>query len=222
MTKQQEAKILIVEDDVIIAEYISEILQEEHFKNIKIAHDKELALYEMEQFKPDIILMDINLKGKNSGIELSKVKNKNATVIFITGQQDYSLMSEALKTNPDAYLTKPLKRVDLLASINLAIFKKQSQTFQFKDGYDLVSLDYDDIKYIVADGNYVNIQTVSKKYTIRKSLNTVAEKLPSVIFKRSHRSYIVNINKVQRVSYNFLIINNVEIPLSRSFSKSFK
>ncbi len=222
MTKQQEAKILIVEDDVIIAEYISEILQEEHFNTIKMAHDLELALYEMEQFKPDIILMDINLSGKNTGIELSKAKNNNATVIFITGQQDYTLMSEALKTNPDAYLTKPLKRVDLLASINLAMFKKQSQTFQFKDGYDIISLDFNDIKYIVADGNYINIQTILKRYTIRKSLNTIAEVLPSEIFKQTHRSYIVNTNKVQRVSTNYVIINDVEIPLSRSFSKSFK
>ncbi|HLV38007.1 response regulator transcription factor [Xanthomarina sp.] len=222
MNNQQLIKILIVEDEVIIAEYISELLQEEYFKNLKIANDKETALQEMHGFKPDIILMDINLNGKNTGIELSKAKNDNASVIFITGQYDFALMDEALKTNPDAYLTKPIKKVDLLASISLAIHKKQVQTFQFKDGYDIINLNYNEIKYISADGNYSNIHTKSKKYTIRQALNTISEQLPSDLFKQTHRSYLVNTNKVERVTSISVVINGVEIPLSRTFSKSFK
>ncbi|GGG60375.1 LytR/AlgR family response regulator transcription factor [Bizionia arctica] len=222
MTKEQNIKILIVEDEVIIAEYIAELLQDEHFSNIKIAKNKEIALTEMTSFLPDIILMDINLKGVNSGIELSKVKNKNATVIFITGQHDFALMSEALKTNPDAYLTKPIKKVDVLAAIRLAMQKKQSKNFQFKDGYDLVTLEFFDIRFVVADGNYVNIHTTSKKYTIRQSLLAIAESLPSDIFKQSHRSYIVNKIKVERITPNSVIINGTEIPLSRSYAKHFK
>ncbi|QRM87709.1 response regulator [Lacinutrix sp. WUR7] len=221
MTNIKNTKILIVEDDVFIAEYIAELLQEENFTKTKIAKNKEMALLEMENFSPNIILMDINLKGVNDGIALSNAKNKNAIIIFITGQHDFALMNEALKTNPDAYLTKPVKKVDLLASINLALQKKQVNMFQFKDGYDTVSLDYNDIKYIMADGNYVNIQTTSKKYTIRKSLNTIAEQLPVAIFKQTHRSYIVNSNKIQRVTANFVRISEIEIPLSRSFSKKF-
>ncbi|TYB72135.1 response regulator transcription factor [Bizionia algoritergicola] len=222
MTKTQNDKILIVEDDVIISEYILEMLQDAHFKNIKIAHTKEDAEYNMTHFKPHIILMDINLGGKNSGIELSKFKNNHATVIFITGQQDYALMSAALKTNPDAYLTKPIKKVDLLASISLAIYKKQSQTFQFKDGYDTISLEFSDIMYIMADGNYINIYTNVRKYTIRQSLNTISKLLPLDVFKQSHRSFLINSNKIERLTATSVIINSVEIPLSRTFAKHFK
>lgn len=222
MTNLQNTKVLIVEDDVIIAEYIAELLQDENFNNIKIANNKEIALIEMTDFFPDIILMDINLKGKNEGIELAKVKNKNATVIFITGQHDFRLMNEALKTKPDAYLTKPVKKVDLFASINLALQKKQVHVFQFKNGYDIVNLDYNDIKYMVADGNYVNIHTITKKYTVRQSLNTIAAQLPTDIFKQTHRSYLVNITKVQRITANAVFVNDVEIPLSRSNSKYFR
>lgn len=222
MTNYQTTKILIVEDDIIIAEYISEMLQEEQFPNIKIVHDKESALQQMSSYLPDIILMDINLSGLNDGIELSKSKNTNAIVIFITGQSDFALMNEALKTNPDAYLTKPIKKVDILASISLAIQKKQKQSFQFKDGYDTVNLEYDDIKYIVADGNYVNIYTISKKYTIRQSLNTLVHQLPKDIFKQTHRSYLVNKNKVQRITASSVFVNDLEIPLSRPNIKHFK
>ncbi|WP_055446592.1 LytR/AlgR family response regulator transcription factor [Lacinutrix mariniflava] len=222
MNKILNTKILIIEDEIIIADYIEEVLQEENFTKINIANNKESALIEMASFSPDIILMDINLKGVNEGIELAKVKNSNATIIFITGQHDLVLMNDALKTNPDAYLTKPLKKVDLLASINLAMHKKQSQTFQFKDGYDIVSLDFNAIKYFVAEGNYVNIQTVFKKFTTRQSLSVILERLPSDVFSQTHRSYIVNKNKVERVTSNAVFINSVEIPLSRTYAKQFK
>lgn len=222
MHNPKNTKILIIEDDVIIAEYISEILQEEQFKNIEIANEANTAISEMKTFVPEIILMDINLNGKNEGITLSKNKNDNAAVIFITGQQDFALMSEAIKTKPYSYLTKPIKKVDLMASIGIIIQKNEDQSFQFKDGYDTVNLKYSDIRYFVADGNYSSIYTISKKYSIRQSLSTIADQLPSHTFARAHRSYLVNRNKVERITTNALEINNVEIPLSRTYAKQFK
>ena len=222
MNKLYDTKILIVEDEIIIADYIEELLLEENFKHITIANNKETALIKMASFLPDIILMDINLKGKNEGISLAKSKNNNATVVFITGQHDLVLMNEALKSNPAAYLTKPIKRLDLLATINLAIYKKQSQIFQFKDGYDIVNLNFSDIRYFVAEGNYVNIYTLTKRFTIRQSLMAVKDKLPTDRFKQTHRSYIVNKNKIERVTSNAVVINGLDIPLSRTYAKQFK
>ncbi|WP_179349343.1 LytR/AlgR family response regulator transcription factor [Winogradskyella pacifica] len=222
MHNPKNTKILIIEDDIIIAEYISEILQEERFKNIEIANDANTAIAEMKTFVPEIILMDINLSGKNEGITLSQNKNDNAAVIFITGQQDFALMSEAIKTKPYGYLTKPIKKVDLMASIGIVIQKNENQNFQFKDGYDTVNVKYSDIRYFVADGNYSSIYTISKKYSIRQSLSTIAEQLPLHTFARAHRSFLVNKNKVERITTNTLEINNVEIPLSRTYAKQFK
>jgi two-component system response regulator LytT len=222
MNKLLDTKILIVEDEIIIADYIEELLLEEQFTNVAIANNKETALNKMTAFLPDIILMDINLQGKNEGIELAKVKNNNATIIFITVQNDLVLMNEALKSNPDAYLTKPIKRLDLLASINLAFYKKQSQIFQFKDGYDIVNLNFSDIRYFVAEGNYVNIYTLTKRFTIRQSLMGVMDKLPTDSFKQTHRSYLVNKNMIEKVTSNTVVINGLDIPLSRTYAKQFK
>lgn len=222
MSHRELTKILIVEDSLFIAEHIYEMLHEEHFKMLKIAKNKQSAIVEMATFKPDIILMDINLRGENSGIELSKEKNENATVIFITGQNDFSLMNEALKTNPHSYLTKPVKKVDVLASINLAILKKQQQSFSFKDGYDRVTLEHSSILYIEAVGNYVDVVTLSRKHTLRQSLSTIMEEFPDDVFKQTHRSYFVNKSKVQRVTATFIVVNDIEIPLSRTFAKHFK
>ena len=134
------AKILIVEDEVLIAEYVKDLLEEESHKDIKLAHHKEDAIEYIKSYKPDIILMDINLNGKNSGIELVNQKNTNASVIYLTGQYDYDLMHKALATKPDSYLTKPIKKQDLIAAINLTMIKKGEQVFSFKNGHDLSSI----------------------------------------------------------------------------------
>ena len=123
----KNSKILIVEDEVLIAEFIFELLTEESFTTLKIANSKEEAIQCMNEFEPDIILMDINLNGSNSGIELARKKNANAAIIFLTGQYDNDLMTKALGTNPESYLTKPIKQNDLFAHAEiLFIFIKYS------------------------------------------------------------------------------------------------
>ncbi|MFD2552638.1 LytR/AlgR family response regulator transcription factor [Bizionia sediminis] len=222
MKEYLQTKILIVEDDILIADYIAEILQDNQYCNVKMAHNVESAQYQMRLFKPDIVLMDINLEGTNAGIELAKQKNNEAAVIFVTGQLDVHLMGQACKTNPVAYLTKPIKPLDVLATVNLTIQKKQLQTFQFKDGYDLVSLPYSDIIFIKANGNYSNICSGSKKYTIRQSLNAIAKQLPIDTFKQTHRSYVINTTYIRRVSANSILVDTQLIPLSRTYAKQFR
>jgi DNA-binding LytR/AlgR family response regulator len=215
-------KILIVEDEVIIAEYILELLNDEKFNNVKMVHERDEAIVMMNSFLPNVILMDININGVNSGIELAKIKNEEAKVIFLTGQYDYTLMNEALSTNPDSYLTKPIKKNDLIAAINLAIFKQKVNYILLKDGYDIVKINFDDILYIKSDSNYIDIQTTTKRYVNRQSLSVIVESLPPETFKQTHRSYIINITKVTRITTTAVYMDNIEIPLSRTFAKQFK
>ena len=209
-------KILIVEDEVLIAEYVMELLLEENFNKIKMVHDKEEAIHKMNSFLPDIILMDINLSGQNLGIELAKLKNENARIIFLTGQYDHSLMTKALESNPDSYLTKPIRKNDLFAAIKLAIFKQQSNYITIKDGYDKVKINLEEILFIKSDNNYIDIHLINKKYSIRKSLDAFHEKLQSEKFIRIHKSYIVNRTKIIKKTSSSVFINEIEIPCSRN------
>jgi len=211
-----DPKILIVEDEILIADYIMELLHEENFNKIEMAHEKEEALHKMNSFLPDIILMDINLNGQNSGIELAKLKNENARIIFLTGQYDHVLMSKALESNPDSYLTKPIRKNDLFAAIKLANYKQQSNFITIKDGYDKVKINLDEILFIKSDNNYIDIQLINKKYSIRKSLDAFHEKLQSENFIRIHKSYIVNRTKILKKTSSTVFINEIEIPCSRS------
>ena len=220
--KDKNVKILIVDDDVIIADFICDVLIDNDYKNVEIAYSYNEALSLFNNFNPSIILLDINLKNSKTGIELSTLKNPTTSVIFLTGQLDNSTMQKAMLTNPEAYLTKPLKKHDLLAAIQLTVIRKRLKSFTFKDGHHEVSLEYDHILFFNADGNYTHIYTTNKKYTIRQSLTSLINDLPRDIFKQTHRSFIININKVTRKASSKIIINNIEIPISRTFDKMLK
>ena len=210
-----ETKILIVEDEILIADYLMELLREQGFRDIRMAHDKDEAIFEMNSFLPAIILMDINLHGKNSGIELVKLKNEHSGVLFLTGQSDISLMNQAFETNPDAYLTKPIKKNDLLAAVKLLIFKQQLRCITVRDGYTMVKINLDDVLFVKSENNYIDIQLAHKKYSIRQSLEGFIKENNFEKFVRIHRSYIVNISKITQKKAHTIMINDFEIPYSR-------
>ena len=215
-----DVKILIVEDEVLIASYIFKILAAEGYTNLKMVHGYEEAVDVMTTFLPDLILMDINLSGINSGIELAKVKNDNAKIIFLTGQFDFKIMNSALQTKPESYLTKPIKKVDLLAAINLASQKLNDNYVTLKNGYENLRINLDEILFIKSDNNYCVIHTISNQHLIRQSLNTIMDSLPVAVFIQTHRSFVVNKNKISKTTASAVFVNEIEIPLSRTFAKN--
>lgn len=211
-------RVLIVEDEVLIAEYILDLLNDESFQAVKMAHTKEEAIQLMDNFDPNVILMDINLNGINSGIELAKQKNQNAAVIFLTGQYDYELMSKALATSPESYLTKPIKQNDLFAAIQLAVLKSELKTIKIRDGVNTVNVKLEAILFVKSDGNYIDIITKNKKYSIRMSLDTFLNEAKNSNFVRVHRSFVINKTKVTKVNTNTVYIGEVEVPISRNLN----
>jgi len=211
----KNTKILIVEDEILIAEYILELLHHELFENVIMAHSAADATRAMSDYDPDIILMDINLNGVNAGIELAKQKNYNASVIYLTGQYDNDLVSKAFKTNPASYLTKPIKKNDLIAAIKLIIYKQEPKFIIIKNGYTSVKINLDEILFIKSENNYIDIQLEHKKYSVRKTLDSLMIEIQSALFLRIHRSYVVNTSKITAKESNFVRINEFEIPFSR-------
>lgn len=209
-------KILIVEDEVLIAEFINEMLLDEGYQNIELVHDCESAIEKFNLFKPEIILLDINIEGRDSGINLAKAKNEEAKVIYITAQNDEATIKKAIETNPESYLTKPVKKIDVIAAVKLASFKIKNDYVIVRDGIKDVKVLFDEIIYIKSDGNYIDIFLQNKKMTIRKSLDYFLNDLNNPDFVKVHRSYIVNIKKVTSKKSNFIYIDEIEIPISRN------
>lgn len=137
----RKAKILIVEDEPIIALDLKRTIEKLDFEVTNTATSYNTALNSVRVNEPDIILMDINLgeKGKD-GIETTKKIQKisKIPIIYITGSTDLETLNRAIKTNPVSYITKPFKREDLKSNILLGLYKSnKNPNFENKELHNL-------------------------------------------------------------------------------------
>lgn len=213
-------KILIVDDEVLIAEFLKDELEALGYNNIRMAHSRTQCLKQIEEFKPHVVLLDIRMKSEREGIEIAEEINKTFKLpfIYITAHSDKEILQYALNTKPAGYITKPFKQIDVYAAVRLieSNYESISEKFiVFKDGYADVKVSVDDVLYAQSNDNYIHIFTVHKKYTIRNTLEWLKENLPEELFHRTHRSYIVNITKINKSTSKSVFINDIEIPVSR-------
>jgi CheY-like chemotaxis protein len=113
-------KILLVEDEGLVALYLKRMLIEDGFKEVLIARNGEEAIIKVDESLPDLLLMDIRLGKGINGIETVKLinSNKNIPVIYITASTDELTHKEALNTNPLAILSKPIEPDELKEMID--------------------------------------------------------------------------------------------------------
>ncbi len=219
-------KILIVEDKVLISEFIKEILLSFNYSYVKLAHNKKEALLLLSNFLPDFVLLDIRMKGELDGIEIANEINDKYKIpfIFISAHSDKEIIAKAIDTKPSGYITKPIKELDVYAAIQLV----QQKTVFDKDvfllikiGYENIKLFFDEILFIKSDDNYIHIFTTDAKHTIRNTLEWFIEKAPNNYFHRTHRSYLVNKSKITKTKAKSVFIGDIEIPVSRGNQLNF-
>jgi CheY-like chemotaxis protein len=118
-----QSKVLIVEDEFIIAEDLKEILLELGYRVTGIAKDIEEAKNKLTQEVPDIALLDIRLRAGDDGIDLARFirKNYKLPIIFITSYSDKDTLNQAKQVKPDGYLVKPIEKGDIFSSIEIAL-----------------------------------------------------------------------------------------------------
>ena len=213
-------KILIVDDEVLIAEFLKDKLMAMDYTNIALAHSRKQAFELINSFNPNLILLDIRMKNEREGIEIAEELNKNYNIpfIFITAHSDKDIIQHALSTKPSGYITKPFKAIDIYAAVHLVetnIETINESFLLFKDGTANIKLATDTILFAQSDDNYIHVVTSSKKYTLRNTLEWFRENTPSHMFHRTHRSYIVNISKITKSTKKRVFINQIEIPISR-------
>ncbi|PLY06967.1 MAG: DNA-binding response regulator [Arcobacter sp.] len=140
-----KTKILIVEDETIVALDMKKTLENLNFEITNTATNYNSAINSVRKNKPDVILMDINLKNSKDGIETTKKIHtiEKIPVIYLTACNDDDTINRAIETNPIAYLNKPFKIDDLKSNILLGIYKeKQKNDFFQNTSYISIGLDY--------------------------------------------------------------------------------
>lgn len=223
----ENIKILIVDDEILIAEDLKDILTGFGCADIEMAHDKRSAIQILGKNKVEVALLDIRMEKELDGLELGEHINEKYKIpfIYITAHSDIAMIKKIVKTNPIGYITKPFKKSDLFASLTMAaenIKTRKKSVLHIKDGYETILIPHEDIFYIETEGNYLNIFCRSKKHVSRQSLESLIEELDSNIFFRIHRSYIVNMLQVMRYSKKEVEINGTILPVSRNIGDEFE
>ncbi len=217
------AKILIVEDEVLIAEYIKSLFVSFGYNNIYLSHNKNHALQKIEELEPDLVLLDLHLKNPLDGIDIAIKIDESFKVpyIFVTANNDVLIIQEAIQTKTLAYITKPIKKLDLFAAAQLALRNpiNPSQNFIFiKDTHGVTKkIIVDDILFVEGTGNYITVTYKKEKIIARHTLDWAEKILPENQFMRIHRSYIINLNAINQKIANHVIIADQEIPISRTY-----
>lgn len=134
-----EVKILIVEDERILALGLKKKLEKLGFKVTDAVSTGENAIESVKADKPDLILMDIVLKGEMDGIEAAKliINLHNIPIIYLTAYADDKTIERAVKTYPYGYLMKPYQERELKANIDMALHKFQHEKEIFMDFEDI-------------------------------------------------------------------------------------
>ena len=123
----EKLRIFIVEDESIVAKDIQNSLVKLGYEVIGIANNGKEAIEKIIETMPDLILMDIMIKGDLTGIDVSdRIKEKTKIpVIFLTAYADEGTLSKAKVTEPYGYILKPFKEIDLHSTIEMAVYKHQ-------------------------------------------------------------------------------------------------
>ncbi len=148
-----EKKILIVEDDILAATYLCELLEENGYEIVDVVTTGADAIKKAKALSPDLILMDILLKDQVSGCDAAfqiSQNNPNIIIIFLTAHADKEMIEYAKKSKASAYLMKPYRDEEILATMSVILFKKQDQYLK-KNSY-IVKL---------KNGYSFNLQTLS-------------------------------------------------------------
>lgn len=226
--------VLIVEDDPQIAESLSDMLEIIDHKVVGIAASYDEAMAKLAEGEVEIALLDIQLQGEKTGIDVAeKIKSDlNIPFIFTTAFADKETIKKAAEHGPYGYIVKPYGMKDINAGIEIAIENHKSfgqstgdaeeetgvfnsESLFIKANSRIVRVEIKDILFVEAKGDYAVFKTKEKGYIVHTTIKNVEQKLDPALFVKVHRSYIVNINKIVDIEENNLLIDQQVIPVSR-------
>lgn len=231
----EQIRILIVEDEMIIAARISLLLTNLGYEIAGILCRGEEAVGHVVENRVDIVLLDIDLKGRIDGIKAAAEMKAHSTVsvIYLFSNADEATFNRAKVTGPTAFISKPFRKSDLQRAIELTLCRMSeirtnppmhgnpndyhyilSDRIFVKGKEKMVKIMLNEILYIEAERNYCRIFTSKKDYILCTTLKNIEEKLPAKMFVRIHRSYLINVNQIEEVEESFVLVGQKPIPMS--------
>ncbi len=223
-------KILIVEDEILVATDIQESLESLGYTVQGMVDTGLKAIAAVEKELPDLILMDINLKGEMTGIEAAKTisKDSDVPIIYLTANADIDTVNKAKVALPYGYIIKPFTDKDLQTNIEIAIFKfasdlkQKMESEQFNTFFDLKDheknqiivhankglekINIKDVYFIEKDNHQTIIHLADDEIVTNRSFSELTGLFPQKYFIQVSKFFVINASKVFAVKYPEIIM----------------
>ncbi|MDP5171432.1 MAG: LytTR family transcriptional regulator DNA-binding domain-containing protein, partial [Bacteroidia bacterium] len=230
-------QILVVEDDMIVGAHISMVLSEAGYGVLGLIPTGEAALEQIRVHPPDLVLMDVQLKGKLDGVDTAALvyERFKIPVIFLTANSDSATFTRAKATFPYAFINKPFRPAALLRAVELVVQRIQETTEEspkevatekplsdhvfVRDKDRMVKIKFNDILYVEAERNYCRIHTNSRQFLLSSPMKKLESNLDQEMFVRTHRSFVVNLSAIEGFDEFYLYLRDQSIPLGKSYKE---
>ena len=221
---------VIIDDDKLSRKVIESYIDRTDYLTLIASYSGAIeAINEIKINDPiNLIFLDVEMP-EMTGMEFLNSLNTTPQVIIISSKEQYAL--EAFEYDVSDYLLKPISYSRFFKAVNkvntriakngvTTITPEKDEIF-IKSNSALVKLHYDDILWIEALENYVVVNTITDKYTIHFTMKAIEDKMPSHLFSRIHRSYVVNLKKIEMIEDNSVVITtdsgSKSIPIGKSY-----
>lgn len=222
------ARLLIVEDEPLIAADMEAMLAEMGHAVVGIAHNGHDALALAQQELPDLALLDIRLHGAPDGVHVAQelASRMRIPFLFVTSHTDDATLDRVKATRPEGFIIKPFEAADLRAQVGIALarigFGAAKDHLLVRDKGRLVKVRIDDIRYLEADDNYVVIHADGQRYVLTATLSGLEERIGSPHLIRIHRSFLVDARRITALTEKEVLLDGVKLPLGRTHKEAVR
>jgi len=216
-------KCIVVDDEQIAQSILKKYIDETPNMELVALCDNAMMAMDILQRNSEInlIFLDIEMP-KISGLSFLKTLPNPPDTIITTAYREFAI--EGFELNAIDYLLKPfsferfLQAIQKVNKADLSSETSKQKTFTyFKLDRKMVKVEYSKLLYIEGLSNYIKLVLTNGNMTVYESLSTLSERLPSVTFKRVHKSYIVNTSKIDTYTKEYVVIDQKHIPLGASY-----
>lgn len=225
---------IAIDDEPLALKLVSDYISKTPYLELVGSFDNPLdAIDFLTDNEADVIFVDIQMPDL-TGIEFTRTLEGNHKIIFTTAYEKYAL--EGFKLNAVDYLLKPFSYEEFLIAAGKAYklaeleaaavptLEANNQFLFLKSEYKIRRINFDDILYIEGLKDYIKVYTTGEAKPILSlnSIKSLEQKLPEDKFMRVHRSYIVNLNRIETIERSRIVFGKVYIPVSEQYKDKFQ
>lgn len=235
---ETKSKLFLTTDNLSLSTRILNDFKTQVDKEMKSLTYSKSTFQSLLDYQPNLALIDISFSSFNSGFELAESirKNLNIALVFLTSDSGKTVIDRIKHFKPDGLVVVPFTKECLITTVELAIsnfYSDYSALNQqeveedhptngelfIRDHGWLKKIKAADILWIKTEGTYLHIFVKGKQYTLRKTAKKLFEELDKTQFIRVHKSFIINLKKIDAFNSSQVKIEGIEIPVGRNYYK---